>query len=93
MYKLYGIKVDESFFGPNVASVNNEDNNEPMIEAISEDANSAHELLLAQQQTLMWSEEKYLELAPGMNQKPMNIIFDEYAEELSSTWVNLAMWK
>lgn len=40
-------------------------------------------MLLAKQQTLMWSEEKYLDMAPGMKQKPMSLIYDEHAEELS----------
>ena len=40
-------------------------------------------MLLAKQYTLMWSEDKYLSLAPGQKQRPMNIIYDKHAEELS----------
>lgn len=31
----------------------------------------------------MWSEDKYLELAPGMNKHHLSLLFDEHAEELS----------
>jgi hypothetical protein len=41
------------------------------------------ERLLAQQHTLLWNEDKYLEISPGQNSKPLSIIYDEYAEELS----------
>jgi hypothetical protein len=40
-------------------------------------------VLLAKQKTLMWSEEQYLSLAPGMNRTPANNAYDEHAEELS----------
>ncbi|GBP34313.1 hypothetical protein EVAR_7364_1 [Eumeta japonica] len=39
--------------------------------------------LIAQQQTLLWDEDKYLGLAPGENQIPKSLLFDEYAKELS----------
>jgi hypothetical protein len=41
------------------------------------------ECLLAQQHTLLWNKDKYLEIAPGQNNKPLRIIYDEHAEELS----------
>jgi hypothetical protein len=41
------------------------------------------ECLLAQQHTLLWNEDKYLEISPGRNNKPLSIIHDEHAEELS----------
>lgn len=47
------------------------------------------ELLLGQQQTLMWNEEKCLEIAPGQNRIPLSIIYDEHAEELSFPGVYL----
>ncbi|XP_062538206.1 uncharacterized protein LOC134206494 [Armigeres subalbatus] len=41
------------------------------------------EMMIGQQHTLMWNEDKCLELAPAQNQKPLSIIYDEFAEELS----------
>jgi hypothetical protein len=41
------------------------------------------ECLLAQQHTLLWNEDKYLEISPGQNNKPLSIIYDDHAEELS----------
>lgn len=41
------------------------------------------ESLIAQQQTLMWSEDKFLQIAPGENKVPESLLFDNYAEELS----------
>ena len=84
------IRVDESFFQsqtvPILPTDTDVDSNVPIIEPscpISENREHTHEMLLAKQHTLMWSEEEYLEIAPGMNKKPLNLIYDEYAEELS----------
>lgn len=41
------------------------------------------ESLAARQQTLLWNEENVLEIAPGQKSRPLNIIFDHFAEELS----------
>jgi hypothetical protein len=41
------------------------------------------ECLLAQQHTLLWNEDKYLEIAPGQNNKPLSIIYNKHAKELS----------
>lgn len=73
---LYGnIKIDKSFFGVNDAD-GDVDRNEEIIESISEDQEHVHEMLLAKQHTLMWSEEKYLDIAPGMNRQPSSLIYD-----------------
>jgi hypothetical protein len=40
------------------------------------------ERLLAQQHTLLWNEDRYLEISPGQNNKPLSFIYDEHAEEL-----------
>jgi hypothetical protein len=32
---------------------------------------------------LLWNEDKYLKIYPGQNNKPLSIIYDEHAEELS----------
>jgi hypothetical protein len=39
--------------------------------------------LLAQQHTLLWDDDKYLEISPGQNNKPLSITYDEHAEERS----------
>jgi hypothetical protein len=41
------------------------------------------ECLLAQQHKLLWNEDKYLQTPPGQNKRPLSIIYDEHAEELS----------
>jgi hypothetical protein len=78
LYKLYNIKVDESFIGLSTPV-----EEEIEIEPMTDQNDQENELLIAQQQTLMWNEDKYLCLAPGQNQTPLSIIFDEHAEELS----------
>jgi hypothetical protein len=94
LYKNYGIRIDESVLNNinepiNLPPVDASDTNaneiasEPMIEPISEDPEHINDLLLARQHTLMWSEEKYLELAPGINKRHISLLFDEHAEELS----------
>lgn len=47
------------------------------------DASNEMELLIGQQHTLLWNEDKCLEIAPGQNRIPLSIIYDEFAEELS----------
>jgi hypothetical protein len=37
---------------------------------------------LPQQHTLLWNEDKYLEISPVQNNKPLSITYDEHAEEL-----------
>ena len=44
---------------------------------------SEAELLLAQQQTVLWNEDKCLCIAPGQTSIPCSLLYDEYAEELS----------
>jgi hypothetical protein len=40
------------------------------------------ECLLTQQHTLLWNENKYLEISAGENNKPLSIIYDKHGEEL-----------
>ncbi len=44
---------------------------------------TAHELLLARQHTMLWTEDNELHWAPGMNKRPLSLLFDEHAEELA----------
>ncbi|GFY21521.1 uncharacterized protein TNCV_1166691 [Trichonephila clavipes] len=41
------------------------------------------EILLAQQHTLLWNEEQCLDISPGQNSSPINIIYDVHGEELT----------
>jgi hypothetical protein len=41
------------------------------------------ECLLAQHHTLLWNEDKYLEISQGQNNKPLSIKYDEHGGELS----------
>ena len=67
------VTINEEFFQQQSAAKINElpveegvDPNDPIIQPIADNAENAHKLLLAKQHTLMWSEDKYLALAPGM---------------------------
>jgi len=85
-----GFRINESLYreydnSPALAPVPEAEadaSGEPMIEPISENPEHVNDLLLSKQQTLMWSEDKYLELAPGMNKHHLSLLFDEHAEEL-----------
>jgi hypothetical protein len=41
------------------------------------------DVLAARQHTLLWDKEQCLDIAPGQNTQPMNIIYDMHAEELN----------
>lgn len=56
---------------------------EEMIQLELIDVNNDAELLAGQQQTVMWNEDKCLELAPAQNRQPVSIVYDDNAEELS----------
>jgi hypothetical protein len=70
MYKLYNIEIDPISLNANIV---------PVV-TYELDQTSQHssdiESLLAQQHTLLWNEDKYLETAPGQNNKPLSIIYD-----------------
>lgn len=90
LYKLYNVRVDASFFDHfgkrsalEASCSSNGDDIEALVESLEERDSTAHELLLAKQHTLMWSEEKYLDIAPGMKIQPLSLLYDEHAEELS----------
>jgi hypothetical protein len=76
LYKRYNIEIDPTFL--NVDNVPEDTYELDEINRYSSDI----ERLLAQQHRLLWNEDKYLEISPGQNNKPLSIIYDEYAEEL-----------
>ncbi|GFT51947.1 uncharacterized protein TNCV_1226601 [Trichonephila clavipes] len=53
------------------------------IESVDPDFAPESEILLARQHTLLWNEEQCLDIAPGQNSSPINIIYDVHIEELS----------
>lgn len=80
LYRRYGIIFNEN----HLRSIDSDQpavDNTDCIEMIEGDNDV--ELLIGQQQTLMWNEDKCLEIAPGQNRVPLSIIYDEHAEELS----------
>ena len=84
------VTINEEFFQQQSGAIINKlpveegvDPNESIIQPIADDAENAHKLLLAKQHMLMWSEDKYLALAPGMKERPISLAYDEYAEEMS----------
>jgi hypothetical protein len=80
---MYHVTIDNSFLTNCDIQSKEDEKEEEAVELINIDTETDRELLVGQQQTLMWSEEKYLCLAPGMNQKAVSILYDEHAEELS----------
>lgn len=38
--------------------------------------------MTAQQQTLLWYDEKYLRIAPGENNHPLSLLFDEHCRRV-----------
>lgn len=47
------------------------------------DGASAEDLVVATQHTVVWRDEKVLELAPGQNAMPLSFVYDLLAEQLS----------
>jgi hypothetical protein len=78
LYRHYNITVNGSFFHRQQTI---EEENIRWTE--DTEHSSDVELLIAQQQTLLWNEEKYLEIAPAQKNTPLSIIYDEHAEEFS----------
>lgn len=92
LYTSYGITVDDSFLNgqdhvQNVV-IYNEDGENDISEQIPID-----ESLIAQQQTLMWNDEMYLRIAPGEENVPISLLFDEHAEELSFPQIYLGQFR
>lgn len=75
LYKYYDIKVDDAFFSKQ--NVLTDDPNLELLEDVP-----IEESLLAQQKTLQGDDEQDLRIAPGENNIPHSLLFDEHAEEL-----------
>ncbi|KDR23780.1 hypothetical protein L798_11354 [Zootermopsis nevadensis] len=70
LYKHYKITINDAFFEKQETTKEET----KWIEDI--ELSSDVELLLAQQQTLLWNEDKYLEIAPAQKNTPLSIIYD-----------------
>jgi hypothetical protein len=83
LYKRYNTERDPTFL--NVKNVP-EDTYE--LDEINQHSSDT-ECLLAQQPTLLWSEDKCLEIAPGQNKKLLSNIYDEHSKsEGSLSWIS-----
>lgn len=78
LYRRYGITIDKNAMEGLETNVSDA---QVELETIAFDNET--ELLLGQQETLLWNEDKCLEIAPAQNKVPLSIIYDEHAEELS----------
>ncbi|XP_058445649.1 uncharacterized protein LOC131426905 [Malaya genurostris] len=82
LYRRYNITFNENQLNVMGEASTSSDSNDVMdLETIENDNDV--ELLIGQQHTLLWDEDKCLELAPAQNTVPLSIIYDEHAEELS----------
>lgn len=83
LYKDNNISINEQFF-LDISSNKEHNENSANFEIESMDQTSTEtDYLLAHQQTLLWNEERILCLAPGQNKRPLSILMDNNAEELS----------
>jgi hypothetical protein len=71
LYKRYNIEIDPTFL-----NVDNMPKDTYELDEINQHSSNI-ECLLAKQHTLLWNKEKYLEIAPGQNNEPLSIIYDE----------------
>ena len=79
LYKHYGINISQNFLGD---LTNESENPVVVLDDIAEPI-EIEDSLVAEQHTLLWSEDKYLQIAPGENKRPISLLFDSHAEELS----------
>lgn len=77
LYMHYNIKIDDAFLNNG-----NSDSCKPLIDDLSKHI-PPEDNVTAQQQTLSWNEDRFLNIAPGENIAPLSLLFDEHAEELS----------
>ena len=82
LYKHYNITVDWSVF-TNSIDVNSDGSLRDRIETLDVTSALESELISSRQETVVWSEDCCLEIAPGQHSQPESLIFDTYAEELS----------
>ncbi|GFX50528.1 ATP-dependent DNA helicase [Trichonephila clavipes] len=86
LYRMYDVTIDDSFFNLNQSI------SQVPQEEISENIN-IEDSLTAQQQTLLWNEEKCLRITPGEANVPRSLLFDEHSEELSFPTIHLGHFR
>lgn len=79
LYKQFNIKIDQRFLN-DIPAISDSDIS--TVEVI-DDTYPESDVLNARQHTMIWSEEKELDIAPGAKSSPLNLIYDRHAEELS----------
>jgi hypothetical protein len=77
VYKRYNTEIDPAF-----VNVDNVPEDTYELDEINQHSSDI-ECLLAQQYMLLWNEDRYLEISPGENNKPLSIMYDEHAKGLS----------
>jgi hypothetical protein len=101
LYRTYDITIDEQLFnnlyGDGVDAENHTENDsdkrdENYRNELTEDI-PIEESLLAQQQTVMCNDDLFLRIAPGENNVPISLLFDEHAEELSFPSIYLGQFR
>ena len=78
LYQQYRITVDEGFLD----QPDGERAREGDVDEIDENEDGRYHMQ-QQQKTMLWSEDQCLILAPAAGEKPLNLMYDEHAEELS----------
>lgn len=99
LFKHEKITVNEDFFNdprPGVESMeavqkNNDESENPDNDDLEEI--DFENVVLAQQQTLLWNENKYLRIAPRERNVPKSLLFDEFAEELTFSSIYLGEFR
>ncbi|XP_065093456.1 uncharacterized protein LOC135714112 [Ochlerotatus camptorhynchus] len=75
LYRHYGITIDQIAIDDlETPAV------DPQIELETIAVDNETELLLGQQETLLWNEDKCLEIAPAQNRVPLSLIYDEHVQ-------------
>jgi hypothetical protein len=74
LYKRYNIVTDTTFL-----NVDNMPEDTYELDKINQHSSDI-ECLFAQQHTVLWNENKYLEISPSQNNKPLSITYEEHAQ-------------
>lgn len=84
LYRMYEINVNLSKPLCSMPSLDDiKDDPSGRIEYINDKNTPETEIFASRQHTMMWNEEDYLNIAPGHQATPVNVIYDRHAEELS----------
>ncbi|GBP88899.1 hypothetical protein EVAR_102912_1 [Eumeta japonica] len=79
LYKYYDIKISKDFLG----ELNDESENPDIALEDFAEPIEIGDSLVAEQHTIFWSVDKYLQTAPRENKRTISLLFDSHAEELS----------